>query len=96
MRYRESQSQAREKYRKADGSVLTGTFVGNARGFGFVEVEGREEDLFIPEDKTGPKFFPVLLCHLEKYCQLLFLHGNISRVAHQPIMVRTAGAPRER
>ena len=25
---------AREKYRKADGSVLTGTFVGNARGFG--------------------------------------------------------------
>ena len=47
---------AREKYRKADGSVLTGTFVGNARGFGFVEVEGREEDLFIPEDKTGGAF----------------------------------------
>ena len=35
----------------------------------------------LPEQ--GPKFFPVLLCHLEKYCQLLFLHGNISRVAHQ-------------
>ncbi len=44
------------KYRKADGSILTGTFIGNAKGFGFVEIEGQEEDLFIPEDKTGGAF----------------------------------------
>lgn len=31
----------------------TGTFIGNARGFGFVEVEGEEEDLFIPEENTN-------------------------------------------
>lgn len=44
------------KYKKADGRLLTGTFVGNAKGFGFVEIEGREEDLFIPEDKVNGAF----------------------------------------
>ena len=44
------------KYMKSNGRVLTGTFVSNSRGFGFVEIEGREEDLFIPEDKTGGAF----------------------------------------
>lgn len=44
------------KYKKADGRVLTGTFISNAKGFGFVEVEGREEDLFIPEDKVNGAF----------------------------------------
>ncbi len=39
----------RGKYKKAERALLTGTFIGNARGFGFVEIEGREEDLFIPE-----------------------------------------------
>ena len=39
------------KYMKSNGSLLTGTFISNAKGFGFVEVEGRDEDLFIPEDK---------------------------------------------
>nr|WP_318685962.1 ribonuclease R [uncultured Acetatifactor sp.] len=47
---------ARDKYVKSDGRVLTGTFIGNARGFGFVEVEGRDEDLFIPEDKVNGAF----------------------------------------
>lgn len=46
----------RGKYVKGDGSVCVGTFIANAKGFGFVEVEGREEDLFIPEDKTGGAF----------------------------------------
>ncbi|MCM1193649.1 MAG: RNB domain-containing ribonuclease [Butyrivibrio sp.] len=45
----------REKL-KSDGGVLTGTFISNSKGFGFVEIEGREEDLFIPEDKTGGAF----------------------------------------
>lgn len=35
---------------------MTGIFTGNARGFGFVQVEGQEEDLFIPEDMTGGAF----------------------------------------
>ncbi len=47
---------ARGKYMKSDGSRLTGIFISNAKGFGFVEVEGREEDLFIPEDRTGGAF----------------------------------------
>ncbi|MCR4674516.1 MAG: ribonuclease R [Lachnospiraceae bacterium] len=33
-----------------------GTFISNQRGFGFVEVEGMEEDFFIPEDYVGPAF----------------------------------------
>lgn len=44
------------KYMKADEHIVTGTFISNARGFGFVEVEGREEDLFIPDTKTGGAF----------------------------------------
>ena len=36
------------KYIKSENKNLTGTFVGNARGFGFVEVEGQSEDIFIP------------------------------------------------
>ena len=33
-----------------------GTFISNARGFGFVEVEGFEDDFFIPEEYVGPAF----------------------------------------
>ncbi|MCM1126730.1 MAG: ribonuclease R [Lachnospiraceae bacterium] len=48
----------RGKYIKGDGrrDKLTGTFISNARGFGFVEIEGREQDLFIPEDKVNGAF----------------------------------------
>ena len=44
------------KYQKSDGRVLSGTFISNAKGFGFVEIEGREEDLFIPEKYTNGAF----------------------------------------
>ncbi len=44
------------KYMKSNGKVLTGTFISNAKGFGFVEIDGREEDLFIPEDKVHGAF----------------------------------------
>ena len=43
------QLSAKGKYSKPDERFLTGTFIGNARGFGFVEIEGREEDLYIPK-----------------------------------------------
>ena len=44
------------KYVKSNGNLLTGTFISHAKGFGFVQIEGREEDLFIPEDMTGGAF----------------------------------------
>ena len=44
------------KYQKSNGKVLTGTFISNAKGFGFVEIEGREEDIYIPEDKRSGAF----------------------------------------
>ena len=41
------------KYRKASAKFLQGIFIAHPRGFGFVEIEGRESDIFIPEDQTG-------------------------------------------
>lgn len=40
----------------SDSNLLTGTFISNSKGFGFVEVEGRDEDLFIPEQYTNGAF----------------------------------------
>lgn len=37
-------------------SILSGTFVGNAKGYGFVKAEGQSEDLYIPQDRTGGAF----------------------------------------
>ncbi len=31
----------------------TGTFIGHMKGFGFVDIEGEEEDIFIPESQTN-------------------------------------------
>jgi len=36
--------------------LITGTFISNQKGFGFVEVEGRDDDLFVPEDKVHGAF----------------------------------------
>ncbi len=47
---------AKGKYMKSDNRFLIGTFISNARGFGFVEIEGREEDLYIPEDMVNNAF----------------------------------------
>lgn len=44
---------AKGKYRKASAKFLEGTFIAHPRGFGFVEVDGREADLFIPEEATA-------------------------------------------
>ena len=48
----------RGKYLKGEGnpSNLEGTFISNARGFGFVEIDGMEQDLFIPEDGVNGAF----------------------------------------
>ena len=42
---------AKGKYIKGDNQLLTGTFISHSKGFGFVEIEGCEDDLYIPEDK---------------------------------------------
>lgn len=42
------------KYAKSQGHVLPGVYTGNAKGFGFVAVEGEEEDYFIAgENRNG-------------------------------------------
>ncbi|MCI8326464.1 MAG: VacB/RNase II family 3'-5' exoribonuclease, partial [Lachnospiraceae bacterium] len=41
------------KYSKAKNHFITGIFESNPRGFGFLRVEGQEEDIYIPESETG-------------------------------------------
>lgn len=50
------QVSAQGRYGKPDDNRLVGIYTGTARGFGFVEVEGRDDDLYIPEDKRGGAF----------------------------------------
>lgn len=45
-----------DKYRITDENVVVGEFSGNKRGFGFVTVEGLDEDIFIPESMTHGAF----------------------------------------
>lgn len=40
------------KYKMADANTKVGVFSGTQRGFGFVIVEGEDEDIFIPESAT--------------------------------------------
>ncbi|MCM1387681.1 MAG: ribonuclease R [Bacillus sp. (in: Bacteria)] len=70
---------AKGKYVKSDSRFLTGTFIGNARGFGFVEIESREEDLYVPENMTNHAF------HLDKV-QVELLPGK--RGKRQEAVVR--------
>lgn len=44
---------AKGKYTKAEGKFLTGVFTAHPRGFGFVSVEGEEDDIFIPAEKVN-------------------------------------------
>lgn len=41
------------KYTKSSEKYSTGVYTGNSRGFGFVTIEGEEEDIFIPEENTN-------------------------------------------
>jgi len=42
------------RYKETNGNIKTGIFSGTTRGFGFVKIEGEEdeEDIFIPESET--------------------------------------------
>ena len=44
------------KYVKNENQPLVGTFMAHARGFGFVSIEGQEEDIFIGEDDVNGAF----------------------------------------
>lgn len=44
------------KYIKGEAKHLVGTYQSHMRGFGFVVVEGEEEDIFISEDDTNGAF----------------------------------------
>jgi len=46
----------RGKYSVQEVKPVVGTFISNQKGFGFVEVEGQEEDYFIPAEYTGGAF----------------------------------------
>lgn len=41
---------ANGRYMAAPPDLLTGTFSGTSRGFGFVDIDGRDSDIFISED----------------------------------------------
>lgn len=41
------------KYVKSEGTFLTGVFTAHRNGFGFVSIEGEEEDIFIPESQVN-------------------------------------------
>ena len=44
------------KYVKNENQPLVGTFMAHQRGFGFVSIEGQEEDIFIGEDDINGAF----------------------------------------
>lgn len=46
----------RGRYQKPQARTVVGTFIANQKGFGFLEVEGCEEDLFIPESSVNGAF----------------------------------------
>lgn len=61
----------RGKYMKGQGCPyeLTGTFISNGRGFGFVEIDGYDQDLYIPEEEVNGAF------HKDKV-QVELLHAS--------------------
>ena len=51
-----SKHKDKERYERMEfpeGTQAEGTFIGHPKGFGFVEIEDQEEDIFIPEENTG-------------------------------------------
>ena len=51
-----SKGKEKEVLKEKKSKQYEGTFISNPRGFGFVEVEGLEEDFFVPEEFVGSAF----------------------------------------
>lgn len=49
---REIDIDTKGRYKAADPELLTGTFIGNTKGFGFVHVEGMDGDFYVSEENT--------------------------------------------
>lgn len=49
---KKSAKKGNKKSSKIEPLIFTGTFISNSKGFGFVEVEDLDEDLYIPADYT--------------------------------------------
>ncbi|MDO4339000.1 MAG: ribonuclease R [Eubacteriales bacterium] len=48
-----SEKKSGKKNPEIEGTIKEGVFIGHPKGFGFVEIEGEDEDVFIPEEDTG-------------------------------------------
>ena len=46
----------RGKYKAPENPILEGRFIANEKGFGFIEVEGQEEDYYVPEEYVHTAF----------------------------------------
>ncbi len=46
----------RGKYKIAKEKTVTGTFMTHPKGFGFIEVEGRDDDIYVSEENIGNAF----------------------------------------
>lgn len=59
----EEKREKKEKRRKnkREEAYLTGTFISNPKGFGFVEIEDEETDIYIPEENTCGAFYKDLV-----------------------------------
>ena len=59
---------SKSRIKAAGSEMVAGYFMGTAKGFGFVRIEGEEEDIFIPPDKTGSAHDKdkVLICLIEE------------------------------
>ncbi len=44
---------SKNRIKTAESNMVAGYFSGTAKGYGFVHIEGEEEDIFIPPDRTG-------------------------------------------
>ena len=47
----------RGTYKIAKEKTVTGTFVTHPKGFGFIEVEGRDDDIYVSEENIGNAFY---------------------------------------
>ena len=50
---KEKNKKDKNKTAQPEGIRAEGTVIGHPKGFGFVEIEGQDEDIFIPESDTG-------------------------------------------
>lgn len=76
----------RGKYSIPKKEYIKGTFIGNEKGFGFVEVEGLEEDFFISEKNTNNAFHgDTVLISVEEKSTGRRREGKVERILSHEI-----------